>query len=201
MRHKPVVKLSRSLGLPLSDKAVRYYERRPFPPGVHGQRRVTMTPYKERLREKQRLRFQYHISEKQLRAAFTQATRSAGRTGHALLEDLETRLDATVWRSGLAKTIYQARQFVSHGHIHVNGRGVDRPGRRVQPGDVISVAPRSRSTPPFRLIADGPAPTASTPPYLKVHQRELTVITERRPRRPEIPIVCDEQLVVEYYAR
>lgn len=201
MRHKPVVKLSRSLGLPLTDKAVKHYERRPFPPGVHGQRRRTMTPYKERLREKQRLRFQYHISEKQLRAAFTAASRSAGRTGHALIEDLECRLDATVWRSGLATTIYQARQFVSHGHIHVNGRRADRPGQRLEPGDAVSVAPRSRTMMPFLRVSEGPDPAAAPPPYLEVHRRQLTVIADRRPLRPEVPIVCDEQLVVEYYAR
>ncbi|CAO5230230.1 30S ribosomal protein S4 [Frankia sp. AgKG'84/4] len=201
MRHKPVVKLSRSLGLPLTEKAVRHYERRPFPPGVHGQRRVTMTPYKERLREKQRLRFQYHVSEKQLRAAFAAAARGSGRTGHTLIEDLECRLDATVWRSGLAKTIYQARQFVSHGHIHVNGERVDRPGQRLQPGDVVSVAPRSREMSLFRLVAQGPDPATDPPPYLEVYRRQLTVVADRRPQRTEIPVVCDEQLVVEYYAR
>nr|MDT0665617.1 30S ribosomal protein S4 [Micromonospora sp. DSM 115978] len=100
MRHKPVVKLSRSVGLPLTDKAAKYYENRPYPPGPHGRSRRTTTPYKERLIEKQRLRFQYHVSEGQLRRAFAAAERRPERTGYALIEDLETRLDAVVLRSG-----------------------------------------------------------------------------------------------------
>src|SRR5262245_47292486 len=84
VRHKPVAKLSRGLGLPLTEKAVKYFERRPYPPGPHGRGRRNQSPYKLRLLEKQRLRFQYHISEKQLRRAFEEADRGQGRTGHLL---------------------------------------------------------------------------------------------------------------------
>ncbi|WP_076832243.1 MULTISPECIES: 30S ribosomal protein S4 [unclassified Frankia] len=201
MRHKPVAKLSRSIGMPLTDKAARYFENRPYPPGPHGRGRKTMSPYKERLREKQRLRFQYHISEKQLRRAFDEADRGTGRTGHLLIEDLETRLDAVVLRAGFAKTIYQARQFVSHRHIQVNGARVDRPGFRVQPGDVITVTTRSRTMAPFRIVAETQPAGAPPPAYLDVDRGALVAVLSRRPSRPEIPVVCDEQLVVEYYAR
>ncbi|WP_242424067.1 30S ribosomal protein S4, partial [Frankia sp. EI5c] len=152
-------------------------------------------------REKQRLRFQYHISEKQLQRAFDQADRGSGRTGHLLIEDLETRLDAVVLRAGFAKTIYQARQFVSHRHIQVNGDRVDRPGFRVQPGDVVTVTTRSRTMAPFRIVAETQPTGAPPPTYLQVDRGALLAVLNRRPTRPEIPVTCDEQLVVEYYAR
>ncbi|MBL7495570.1 30S ribosomal protein S4 [Frankia sp. CNm7] len=201
VRHKPVAKLSRGLGLPLTEKAVKYFEKRPYPPGPHGRGRRNPSPYKLRLLEKQRLRFQYHISEKQLRRAFEDADRGDGRTGHLLIEDLETRLDAAVLRAGFARTIYQARQFVGHGHIQVNDRRVDRPGYRLEVGDVVTVSPRSRRMAPFLLAVEGPAPRVSPPPYLEVDRQALLAVLARRPSRPEIPVTCDEQLVVEYYAR
>jgi ribosomal protein S4 len=121
-RTQPKVKRSRALGLPLTPKSGRYFERRPYPPGEHGRARRTMSDYAARLRQKQRLRHQYGISETQLRRAFDRARRSAGKTGEVLIADLETRLEAVVFRAGFARTIYQARQFVTHGHIALNGR-------------------------------------------------------------------------------
>ncbi|MFD0851706.1 30S ribosomal protein S4, partial [Actinomadura adrarensis] len=123
---RPKVRLSRSLGIPLTPKSVKYFEARPYPPGVHGRARKQESDYKVRLREKQRLRAQYNIREAQLRNAFDKAGKVEGKTGEALLIDLERRLDALVLHSGLARTIYQARQFVVHRHVLVNGRRVDR---------------------------------------------------------------------------
>lgn len=199
MRHKPVAKLSRSIGMPLTPKAVKYFERRPFPPG---QRRPAsrIGPYKERLVEKQKLRFQYHVSEKQMRRAFEDAARKNEPTGEALIEDLESRLDATVLRAGFARTIYQARQFVSHGHIHVDGRRIDRPAYRLTEGQTISVREKSRKIPWFESL--GILPEQESPPsYLDVDRVALRCLLKRRARRSEIPVICNEQLVVEYYAR
>lgn len=202
MRHKPVVKLSRSINLALTDKAARLMDRRPYPPGEHGRRpRRNMSSYKERLLEKQRLRFQYHVSEKQLRRYYDKARRQTERTtGDALLGLLESRLDALVLRSGFAKTIYQARQFVSHGHILVNGKRIDRPGYHVIPGTTISVASKSASKTPFEFVKQEVEP-ASPPTYMRVDRTKLEAVLEAVPARDLIPVICNEQYVVEFYAR
>ena len=198
---RPKVKRSRALGIALTPKCQKYLEARPYPPGQHGRGRKQQSDYKLRLMEKQRLRAQYDISEKQLRLAFEAADRRQGKTGEALVADLETRLDAVVLRAGFARTIYQARQAVTHRHLVVNGRRVDRPSFRVRPGDVVSVAERSRGKQPFLVAAAG-AHRAEVPvAYLSVRVEELQAQLVRLPERQEIPVVCDEQLVVEHYSR
>ena len=158
---RPKAKISRALGIPLTPKCVKYFERRPFPPGVHGRSRRKESDYKVRLLEKQRLRHQYNVSETQLRRAFDAAHKSSGKTGERLLASLETRLDALVLRAGFARTIYQARQAVAHGHIAVDDRKVDRPSYQVKPGQTITVRsaaaprPRSRSRPPACTSSSG----------------------------------------------
>jgi small subunit ribosomal protein S4 len=196
---RPKVRLSRALGIPLTPKSVEYFERRPYPPGQHGRKRRKDSDYSTRLREKQRLRAQYDISETQMRAAFDRAKRSGGKTGEALIQDLESRLDATVLRAGFARTIYQARQFVVHQHVLVNGKRVDRPSYRLQPGDFISIDERSRTKEPFVVAASGAH--ADAPAYLSVRLADLVCGYERTPARDEVPVICDEQLVVEYYSR
>ena len=196
---RPKIRLSRRLGMPLTPKAVAYFERRPYPPGEHGRKRKQASDYSTRLLEKQRLRAQYDISETQLRRAFDRAKRAGGKTGEALIQDLESRLDATVLRAGFARTIYQARQFVTHQHVLVNGRRVDRPSYRLRPGDFVQIAERSRSKEPFQVAASGAH--ADPPSYLEVRLADLVARVERTPSREEVPVVCEEQLVVEYYSR
>src|SRR5687768_7006815 len=197
-RARSKVRLSRALGIALTPKAARHLKRRPYPPGQHGRRRRVTSDYKARLLEKQRLRAQYDLSEAQLRLALARATRGGGKTGEALVIDLETRLDALVLRSGFARTIYQARQAVSHGHVTVNGRRVDRPSFRVSPGDVIEIAAASKPKEPFLVAATGQH-AAAVPPYLDVDIEALTARLVRLPARAEIPVICDERLVVEFY--
>jgi small subunit ribosomal protein S4 len=199
-RTTSTVRRSRALGIPLTPKAARYLERRPYPPGEHGRARRRTSDYKLRLLEKQRLRAQYDLSETQLRLALARALRSGGNTGEALLVELETRLDALVLRAGFSRSIYQARQAVSHGHITVNGRRVDRPSLQVRPGDVIEVAAASRSKTPFVIAAAGQH-AATIPPYLDVDPESLRARLVRLPARDEIPVICDERLVVEFYSR
>lgn len=199
---RPKARLSRALGIPLTPKCVRYFERRPFPPGVHGRRRRVPSDYALRLREKQRLRHQYHLSESQLRRVFAEAARRRGATGENLIALLEQRLDAVVLRGGLARTIYQARQTVVHRHVTVNGVRVDRPSYRLRPGDVVEVAPRSRGLLPFQEAAAGAHASAAGPvPYLAADLPRLRVTLIRLPQRREVPVVCDTQLVVEFYSR
>ncbi|MDG4832066.1 30S ribosomal protein S4 [Solwaraspora sp. WMMD1047] len=199
---RPKAKLSRALGIPLTRKCVRYFERRPFPPGVHGRQRRRTSDYQVRLLEKQRLRHQYNISETQLRRAFDDAVQGPGKTGDSLVSLLERRLDAVVHRAGLARTIYQARQLVAHGHFTVDGTKVDRPSYRLRPGQVVAVRERSRSKPPFQLAAAGAhAPEGPGAAYLSVSLADLRATLVREPARREVPVICDEQLVVEYYSR
>ncbi|MER7396690.1 30S ribosomal protein S4 [Streptomyces sp. NPDC000151] len=199
---RPKVKKSRALGIALTPKAVKYFEARPYPPGEHGRGRKQSSDYKVRLLEKQRLRAQYDISERQMARAYDRARKVDMKTGEALIIELERRLDALVLRSGLARTIYQARQMVVHGHIAVNDRKVDKPSFRVRPGDVVMVRERSREKHPFQVAREGGYDTeGETPRYLEVNLPALAFRLDRDPNRKEIPVICDEQLVVEYYAR
>ena len=198
---RPKAKLSRALGIPLTPKCVKYFEKRPFPPGVHGRGRRKASDYQVRLLEKQRLRHQYNISEAQMRKAYEDAHRIEGKTGEAMVTLLERRLDAVVHRAGLARTIYQARQLVVHGHFTVDGKKVDRPGFRLKPGQVVEVRESSRPKPPFQIAAAGAHLDGPTAPYLSTAVEELRTTLLRVPERKEVPVLCDEQLVVEFYAR
>ena len=176
-------------------------EIRPYPPGEHGRGRKQNSDYKVRLLEKQRLRAQYDISERQMVRAYDRARKAEGKTGEALVVELERRLDALVLRSGIARTIYQARQVVAHGHITVDGAKVDRPSYRVRPGQVVQVRESSRQKPPFQIAAAGAHVDGPTAPYLSTDLAELTTTLLREPERREVPVLCDEQLVVEFYSR
>jgi small subunit ribosomal protein S4 len=197
------VRLSRALGIALTPKAAKYLEKRPYAPGEHGRtKRKADSDYAVRLREKQRLREQYGIREKQLRIQFEEARRTAGLTGENLVEQLEMRLDALVLRAGFARTTAQARQLVVHRHIKVDGQLVDRPSFRVKPGQLIHVKERSESLEPFQVAAAGAHADVlpKVPGYLEVELDKLQARLVRRPKRAEVPITCEVQLVVEYYA-
>ncbi len=198
------VRLSRALGIPLTPKAVKYFEKRPYPPGEHGRaRRRTESDYAVRLKEKQRLRAQYGLREAQMRRAFEDARREPGLTGESLVELLEMRLDALVLRAGFGRTIAQARQAVVHRHILVDGKIVDRPSFRVKPGQVVQVKPRSQTMVPFQVAAAGAHRDVlpEVPPYLDVNLEKLRFELVRRPARAEVPVTADVQLVVEHYSR
>ncbi|HUH52976.1 MAG TPA: 30S ribosomal protein S4 [Microbacteriaceae bacterium] len=202
-RTRSKTRLSRSLGIPLTPKAARYLEKRPYAPGQHGRtKRKSDSDYAVRLREKQRLRAQYGIREKQLVIAFNEARRHDGLTGENLVELLEMRLDALVLRAGFARTQAQARQMVVHRHILVDGKIVDRPSFRVKPGQLMHVKTRSEGTEPFQVAAAGGHVDVlpPVPAYLEVELEKLQARLVRRPKRAEVPITCEVQLVVEYYA-
>ncbi|NUS58611.1 MAG: 30S ribosomal protein S4 [Streptomycetaceae bacterium] len=198
---RPKVKRSRALGIALTPKAQKYLENRPYPPGEHGRGRKQSSDYKVRLLEKQKLRAQYDINETQMRAAFDAAHKHQGKTGEEMVVSLERRLDAFVLRAGFARTIYQARQMVSHGHFEVNGGKVDRPSYRLRPEDVVAVRERSRDKPLFQVVRAGGFAAENTPKYVQVNLPALAARLDRLPQRREIPVICDEQLVVEYYSR
>ena len=194
----PKIRLSRKLGLALTPKADKYLEKKPYPPGQHGfRRRRRLSNYGQQLIEKQRLRLQYNVSERQMRNYFRAAARKKGMTGENLVQVLETRLDNVVLRSRFARTIYQARQVVTHRHILVNDKIVKSPSFQVKPGDKVSVRQPSRK---LRCFNEGVMTTA-LPPYLNVDETGYTSELGYVPPRPEVPVVCDVQLVVEYYSR
>lgn len=197
----PKVKLSRKLGVAITPKAVKYMEKRPYPPGQHGPAKGGRPPkseYGKQLLEKQRLRFQYNVSERQMRNYFRKALRSKNATGEMLVQLLESRLDAIVLRAGFARTIYASRQYVAHGHIEVNGERVDIPSYRVKPGDVVSVRQKSRQLAPILEAM------ASVPPAISYVERDwinMQATFVRIPPREEIPVICEVDKVVEFYSK
>jgi small subunit ribosomal protein S4 len=202
-RSRSKTRLSRALGIALTPKAAKFLEKRPYAPGEHGRtKRKQDSDYAVRLREKQRLRAQYGIREAQIKIAFAEARRTQGLTGENLVELLEMRLDALVLRAGFARTTAQARQLVVHRHILVDGQLVDRPSFRVKPGQLIHVKERSEGLEPFQVAAAGGHVDVlpKVPAYLEVEIDKLHARLLRRPKRAEVPVTCDVQLVVEYYA-
>jgi small subunit ribosomal protein S4 len=198
----PKVKRSRRLGIALTPKAARVMERRQGPPGRAPQRTGGMrgrreSDYKRQLIEKQRLRAQYNITERQMRNYYEEALKSRGNTGEALVQSLERRLDALVLRAGFAPTIYAARQVVLHGHVQVNGRRVNLPGYQLRPGDVISLKERSRSLPMFAEALESAYP----PGYIDLDKEAMRATFLRVPPRSEIPVMCEATAVVEFYSR
>lgn len=202
-RNRKQVRQSRALGLALTPKAERYMQRRPYRPGEHGRGRTKDSDYSVRLKEKQRLRAQYGIREAQMRRVWEEARRADGLAGENLVELLEMRLDALVLRAGFARTTAQARQIVVHRHILVDGRIVDRPSFRVKPGQVVQVKARSQAGPSFLMAAQGVHRDVlpKVPEYLDVELEKLKFTLVRRPKRVEVPVTSDVQMVVEHYSR
>lgn len=195
----PKVRLSRKLGIELTPKARKVTSVKPYPPGQHGatKRRSKQSDYGRQLLEKQRLRMQYNISERQMRNYFKKATQLVGNTGDILVQLMESRLDSVVYRSGLANTIYAAKQYVSHGHIYVNGKRLNIASYHVKSNDLITIKAKSKKLECFQdAIRSG-----SPPPYLELSKAEFAVKYLYVPPREEIPVICDVPLVVEYYSR
>lgn len=193
----PRVKKSRALGVALTPKASSVMARKPYPPGAHGRRRRKKSEYAEQLLEKQRLRFQYNLKEKQLRRYYDEANRQKGNTGDNLLRLLESRLDNLVCRAGFAPTIYAARQLVSHGHIRVNGKKLNIPSYKLAPGVKITIAAKAQKIP---SLVDSLERTKA-PGYVAVAKDKFEAEFVRAPEVPEIPVICQTQLVVEFYSR
>jgi small subunit ribosomal protein S4 len=173
-------------------------EHKPYAPGQHGQSRQRKpSDYKRQLLEKQRLRFQYNVSERQMSNYFSKAASSAGVTSDTLVRLLETRLDAIVYRASFATTIYAARQYVNHGHILVNGKAVNIPSYQLKAGDVVSLKPNSALKPFVQTVMK----TATPPAYLSTDPQQLSARLVHLPVREEVPVICEVPLVVEYYSR
>jgi small subunit ribosomal protein S4 len=175
---------------------------RAFPPGQHGAGGVRrkLSQYGVRLREKQKLRYYYGITETQLRRYYERARRQEGPTGENLLTLLERRLDNVVFRLGLAPTIPAARQLVSHGHITVNGQRVSFPAYEVKMGDVVSAREASRTHQTIREGATN-GPSIAIPSYVTRAEDHFSGSMTGTPSRQDVPMDINESLVVEFYAR
>lgn len=178
-------------------------ERRPFPPGQHGQstsRRRKSSEYSKQLREKQKIKRIYGVSEKQFRNTFEKVSKLPGITGHNLLAALESRLDNLVYRMGFAPSRKAARQLIRHRHVEINTRTVDIPSYAVAPGQEVRVRQKSREM----ILVQGAmeqATRGASPSWLAVDRSTYSGRMLERPARPNIPIAAQEQLVVELYSK
>ena len=178
-------------------------ERRPYAPGQHGQntaRRRKVSEYAKQLREKQKIKRIYGVSERQFRNTFEKVSTLPGVTGHNLLAALESRLDNMVYRMGFAPSRKAARQLIRHRHIEVDGKSVDIPSYAVQPGQEIKMRQASRELvlvkEALEIAARGQSPT-----WLAVDKDTFSGRMLERPQRAMIPIAAQEQLVVELYSK
>ncbi|MCX6146899.1 MAG: 30S ribosomal protein S4 [Candidatus Kapabacteria bacterium] len=195
----PKVKISRKLGLNLTPKAKKIMGKKNYPPGQHGasKRRNKLSDYGKQLLEKQRLRFQYNISERQMANYYKKAAHMTGNTGDLYIQILESRLDALVYRAGFARTLYAARQFVGHNHVLVNGKRVNVPSYHVNVNDVISIKTKSQK---MDVIQES-VRAINAPAYLEVSKVDFTAKFLYVPLKEEVPVIVEIPLVVEYYSR
>jgi len=195
----PKRRLSRRVGLPLFGKDEAFLAKKgAVPPGQHGVSRRKPSDYSLQLREKQKAKWMYGLLERQFRRYFEEASRVKGATGEALLQHLETRLDNVVFRLGLAKSRNQARQFVSHGKVLVNGQKVNIPSYAVKSGDEVSLSKVMYENPHVKESLEAVKPE-DLPVWLK---RKATIgRVEKIPAREEITTPIEEQLIVEFYSR
>ncbi len=202
----PVEKLERRFGVSLGLKGERRLagksalEKRPYAPGQHGQRRGKTSEYGLQLNEKQKAKFMYGLSEKQFRNLFKAANRMQGNTGENLISLLERRLDNVVYRMGFATTRAGARQFVTHGHILVDGKKVDIPSYRVKVGQKIEVKKASKTNSQVVKALELTERTGFVD-WVEVDKEKVSGIFTRIPEREEVKIPIEERLIVELYSK
>jgi small subunit ribosomal protein S4 len=202
----PVEKLERRFGVSLGLKGERRLagksalEKRPYAPGQHGQRRSKTSEYGLQLNEKQKAKFMYGLSEKQFRNLFKAANQMQGNTGANLIALLERRLDNVIYRMGFATTRAGARQFVTHGHILVDGKKVDVPSYRVKVGQKIEVKEASKTNPQVVRALELTDQTGFVD-WVEVDKDKVSGTFTRIPEREEVKIPIEERLVVELYSK
>jgi len=201
----PVCRLCRREGMKLFLKGEKCitkctFEKRSSPPGMHQQRRRKVSDFALQLREKQKARRIYGVLERQMQNTFEAAAEVKGATGETLLQNLERRLDNTVYRAGFAKSRSQARQLVAHGHITVNGKTTRTPSYQVKSGDTLSVRESSRGSNYFKEAVNW-AKTQTRPAWLETDPEAFTARVLALPARDQIEAQVNTQLIVEHYSR
>lgn len=202
----PVEKLERRFGVSLNMKGERRLagksalDKRPYAPGQHGQRRKKVSEYGLQLNEKQKAKFMYGVSEKQMRTLFAEAKRREGNTGYNLITLLEQRLDNVVYRMGFASTRRFARQLVNHGHILVDGKRVDIPSYRVKPGQKVEIREKSKANVQITRAIELTNQTGLAP-WVDIDAEKKFGIFTRLPEREEVVIPVEERYIVELYSK
>lgn len=197
----PRLKKCRAVGTVLPGLTTVGALERPYPPGMHGQRRAGKpSDYKVRLAEKQKIRWHYGVLEKQFRRYVKEASRRKGPTGRILVTLLESRLDNIVWRLGLAATIPAARQMVVHGHITVDGKRVDRPSFAVKPNQVVGVRETQKTKPWMVERLEGSAGRVR-PGYLDFDPAKAEGLVTTEPQLEDLPFPVNVQAIVEFYSQ
>ena len=202
----PVCRLCRREGMKLFLKGDRCFkdkcaiERRNYAPGQHGRRRSKVLGYGLQLREKQKVKRIYGLLEQQFRLYFRRAARKTGITGESLLRQLEMRLDNVVYSLGFAASRPQARQLVRHGHIEVNGRKINIPSYQARKGDVIQVREKSRKNDQIRQAVET-ASGRGIPSWLELNPDQFLGRVNDLPKREDIRLPIQEQLIVELYSK
>ena len=202
----PVCRLCRREGMKLFLKGDRCFkdkcaiERRNYAPGQHGRRRSKVLGYGLQLREKQKVKRIYGLLESQFRLYFQRAAQQTGITGEQLLRQLELRLDNVVYSLGFAASRAQARQLVRHGHIEVNGRKVNIPSYQARKGDSIQVREKSRKNEQIRQAVET-ASGRGIPPWLELNPEQFRGTVLDVPKREDIRLPIQEQLIVELYSK
>ena len=176
------------------------FDRRPYPPGMHDQRRSKVTEFGVRMREKQKVRRIYGLLERQFAGYFEEADRLKGVTGTNLLSLLERRLDSVVFRLGFGATRTDARQLVRHKHVHVNGRPVNIPSFLVKPGDKVAIREASKASTRIATALEVAA-RREQPEWLELDRDNLVGTVRMMPNREAITLPISEQLIVEFYSR
>jgi len=193
----PSWKLSRRLKYSISGTG-KEIAKRPYAPGMHGQKRSKLSEYGLQMQEKQKVRFTYGINERQFKKTFLEASKLPGKAGENFLKVLETRLDNVVYRLGLAATRAQARQLVNHGHIVVDGKKVDIPSYRVQVGQVVGLKEASKN---LKVCKDALEGSFTRKEYVTFDEAKMEGSLVRLPERSEFLKEINEQLIVEFYNR
>jgi small subunit ribosomal protein S4 len=206
-RHNgPVCRLCRREGMKLFLKGDRCFkdkcafERRGYPPGQHGRRRIKVQDYGIQLREKQKVKRMYGVLERQFRNYFAKASQTKGITGATLLQTLERRLDNVVYRLGFASSRSMARQLVAHGHFVVDGRKLDVPSALVKPGSVVALRETSRKNEAIKICLDTAA-GRGIPSWLELAAEQFQGTVKQLPSREDITMPIQEQLIVELYSK
>lgn len=198
----PRVRILRRIGAELPGLTAKTAARRPTAPGhaaALNKRAPKVSEYGLRMREKQKLRYHYGLTEKQLRRLYQTALRMPGDTGAALLLLLESRIDNLVWRAGFTRTIPAARQLVVHGHVNVGTRRARAPSQNLKVGQVFKLRDNCLNREDIRVSVNNPV--VEPPPGLKIDLDKLAVTVEAVPNRDQVPVQVDIQKVIEYYAR
>ncbi len=202
----PVEKLERRFGVSLALKGERRLagksalDKRPYGPGQHGQKRGKISEYGLQLREKQKAKVMYGVSEKQFRSIFREANRLEGNTGENLIRLIERRLDNVVYRMGFATTRRFARQLVTHGHILVDGKAVNIPSYFVKQGQKVEIVEKSKNNPQILRSLELTSQTGISP-WVDIDKDKKFGIFTRYPEREEVIIPIEERLIVELYSK